>query len=449
MINTLGKIANPAETFSSLQKDKTSQCVYLEFDHAQHYDTGDHLAIGVLCYLDEHSFRAALSSDIKSLRLAVAQQSSSSSARQDYDDLLVSLGLDEINLMEPMKLDRVHIPKPWGQEIWYTGIEKRGICSVQSVPLPWLLDTFGSLLSGTDSLTPILLKQLDPLPDEIYGDLYFELHEEKREVYVVTHVAKSAWPDSVGKIRYGFSQNKISEYDDPKAFRQAYLKAVRAYQKVRNKIDEILDDEKLKHQLDLDEPVPVSTLRRWQREIDPHLRQQEDSLRKAMNSFSALKDLHVGDVVAVHPHTPHSLQHGVRVIEFQTPHYERYILSFAQKVVTQDHWDTEKALAQVKFDRIDPSDPVNTLSTEGESIIADFEEFTASGILLKAGMEWTLNVETYCLVIGVQGSARIGSHTLQPEEGFYIPALSMPLTIFNDSRAATTFLMAKPGTASS
>lgn len=445
MINSLGKIDNPANAISALRDSNMAHCVHLEIDHIQHYFSGDELAIGVLCYVDENSFRATMSSDIESLQEAVAGQSNAS-PRKSYENLLLRLALPDIDLAAPMKLDRIHIPKPWGQEIWYTGIEERGVCGIQTIPLPWLLDVFGALLTGTNDLTPILLKILDPLPDEVYGDLYFELHNEKREVYVVTHVDNRAWPDSVGKIRYGFSQAKISEYADAQTFKQAYLEAVEAYHQVRKQIDARLDRLRSKHQVGKNDIVPVATRKQWQKEIDPHLLRREDLLRKAMNSFSALRDLNPGDVVQVHPHTPHSLQHGVRVIEFQTPHYERYILSFAQKVVTQDHWDTEKALAQVQLDEADHAEMEITDASASnlESIIADFDEFTATRILLKPGMNWTLNAESYCLVIGVQGTAMIGRRTMQPEDGYYISAPSLPVSICNDSSVAATFLIARP-----
>jgi hypothetical protein len=445
MINSLGKIDNPADAISALRDSNKAHCVHLEIDHIQHYFSGKKLTIGVLCYVDENSFRATMSSDIESLREAVTQQPNAS-PRKSYENLLMRLALPDIDLAAPMKLDRIHIPKPWGQEIWYTGIEQRGVCGIQTIPLPWLLDVFGALLTGTNDVTPILLKILDPLPDEIYGDLYFELHNEKREVYVVTHVDNRAWPDSVGKIRYGFSQAKISEYADAQTFKQAYLEAVEAYHQVRKQIDARLDRLRSNHQVGKNDIVPVAIRKQWQREIDPHLLKREEVLRKAMNSFSALRDLRPGDVVQVHPHTPHSLQHGVRVIEFQTPHYERYILSFAQKVVTQDHWDTEKALDQVQLEAagIAEIEITDAGAADLEPIIADFEEFTATRILLKPGMNWTLNAETYCLVIGVQGTATIGNDSMQPEDGYYIAAPSQPVSICNNSSVAATFLVARP-----
>jgi hypothetical protein len=443
MINSLGKIDNPVNVISALRDSNKACCVHLEIDHTQHYFSGDQLTIGVLCYVDKTSFRTTMSTDIKSLQEAVAKQSDAS-PRKSYENLLVSLTLPDIDLAAPMKLDRIHIPKPWGQEIWYTGIEQRGVCGVQTIPLPWLLDVFGRLLTGTNELTPILLKILDPLPDEIYGDLYFELHSEKREVYVVTHVDNRAWPDSIGKIRYGFSQVKISEYADAQTFKQAYLEAVEAYHQVREQIDARLDTVRSNHQVGKNDIVPVATRAQWQKEVEPHLIEREQVLREAMNSFSALQDLRQGDIVQVHPHTPHSLQHGVRVIEFQTPHYERYILSFAQKVVTQTYWDTEKALDHVKLDSNIEIEQANTNATNVKSVIADFEEFTATRILLKPGLSWTLNVGTYCLVIGVQGTVTIGNHPMQPEDGYYIAEPSQPVSICNSSSVTATFLIATP-----
>src|SRR5690606_9372855 len=72
--------------------------------------------------------------------------------------------------------------------------------------------------------------------------------------------------------------------------------------------------------------------------------------RQAMNDFAHVVPLKVGDVVKVDCLIPHGLQHGVRAVEFQTPVYERKILSFAQKVLTQNHWDTDKAVQLMRLD---------------------------------------------------------------------------------------------------
>ena len=103
-----------------------------------------------------------------------------------------------INLFRPLCLKPIAIAKPWGQEIWYTGIEVRGQSLVEAAvggfttPLPWLLSLAPMRFAGGADKSLCLLKVLDPLPDEVYGDLYFEMHEQKREVYVVTHLDQTA-----------------------------------------------------------------------------------------------------------------------------------------------------------------------------------------------------------------------------------------------------------------
>ena len=69
-----------------------------------------------------------------------------------------------------------------------------------------------------------------------------------------------------------------------------------------------------------------------------------------MDGFTSIKELRLGDVIKVPTWTPHSPQHGIRVIEFQTPTYERYIISFEQRVLTQEHWDSEHAIAHMTLD---------------------------------------------------------------------------------------------------
>ncbi len=96
-----------------------------------------------------------------------------------------TLGIAVLNFSAPLRLQPVHIPKPWGQEIWYTGIEARGVSLVISetgiTPLPWVIALDSQRILGAHEQLN-LLKILDPLPDEVFGDLYFELHEKKREV---------------------------------------------------------------------------------------------------------------------------------------------------------------------------------------------------------------------------------------------------------------------------
>ena len=46
----------------------------------------------------------------------------------------------------------------------------------------------------------ILLKTLNPVAEKTIGDLYYELHEKKWEVYIVTEIDKTAWPSGKGII---------------------------------------------------------------------------------------------------------------------------------------------------------------------------------------------------------------------------------------------------------
>ena len=440
MIRSLGKTANPANTISSLLDGGSETCVTFEFDHIQYYSKGLKIPVGVVCYYNEHELRAAFTTELDSLEKAAAKQSDSAS--HAYNNLLADLELIDINLHAPLKLDTTLIPKPWGQEIWYTGIEERGICRIQKIPLPWILEVFASIITGTQDLTPILLKILDPSPHEIYGDLYFELHRKKREVYVVTHIDKCAWPDSIGKIRFGFRPDKVNSYADEQQFKDAYLASVEEYQQVRDKIDAKLDELRSNAQVGEDEIVPMETIIEWHREIDPALAAQENKFRNAMNEFTAQRNLNVGDVVHVNPYIPHSLQHGIRVIEFQTPHYERYILSFAQKVLTQNHWDTKKALDKVQLN-LEKEPEIQQIS-EAESLIADFEEFKATRIVLQPGTDKVIDIDTYCLVVGVEGTLKLGKQRLDPEDGYYIPACANSVTIRNTSPSPATLLIAQP-----
>ena len=169
------------------------------------------------------------------------------------------------NLDQALILSPIAIGKPWGQEIWYTGVEARGQSGFSdgafSVPIPWLLALLPKRLLGAEQTSLNLLKILDPLPEPVYGDLYFELHEEKQEVYVVTHVDSQSWPDGEGGIRFGFEPNVLDEFDGPDEFRQAYLQAVQNYEQIRRQIDKIFDQRRREQGLDLNQPVETDLLK--------------------------------------------------------------------------------------------------------------------------------------------------------------------------------------------
>lgn len=366
------------------------------------------------------------------------------------EDLLQDLPAPLVALDKPISLRPIAIAKPWGQEIWYTGIEQRGVAEVgepdRRVPLPWLLAVAPQRLTG-GAQQPILLKILDPLPEPVFGDLYFELHREKQEVYVVTAIDPHAWPGGEGAIRFGFDTQKRRAFGSDGAFLQAYLAAVREYRSIRKQIDTQIDALRTRDGVGLNEPVAASTLASWLRQIDPALQARESELRVQMESFTSLKPLRVGDVVKVPCLLPHSLQHGVRTVEFQTPVYERLILSFAQKVLTQPEWDTDEAAGVLQLDA-EPSLPFPLLS-EGqgwrEEQIVRFDDFEVRRITLQAHARAPLDVvRGYALGMVVGQPLMLGGNRLRPDDAVLLPTQCQPQILGNDSDAVAYFLLALP-----
>lgn len=379
-------------------------CVCFTYDHAQDYLDGTaSIILHVLVYNAGGNCEALISDRA----LPISESSS-------FQDVAERAGVTPINLARPLPLEPVYIPKPWGQEIWYSGIEERGVSKVNGTPIAWVLDVFGEHLGCTG--VPLLLKILDPLPDENLGDLYFELHEQKVEVYIVTSIDENAWPDGVGRIRYGFNQDLMQTYPSTGAFLDAYKTAVSEYESVRRSIDALAG------------------------KPSDELTSKESELREAMYEFTAMRDLTVGDVVTVSPLVPHSLQHGVRVVEFQTPHYERYILSFGQKVLTQDHWDTAEALDKAITDTIQSDEP--TSIAPGVDVVADFDEFRVTRLRLSPGETLTQAYNGYAMVMGIAGTTTLVDTQIGAEQAFYV-APGDPLTLKNEGASEAVILIAE------
>lgn len=341
------------------------------------------------------------------------------------DELLARGDAPRLALGRPLRLQPIAIAKPWGQEIWYTGIEQRGVSLVGDgqrwLPLSWLLAALPELYGARP---PVLLKILDPLPDELFGDLYFELHQEKREVYVVTGVDRSAWPDGVGAIRYGFDPAVRAGYASDEAFRRDYLGAVADYRRVRLEIDRLLDRRRTEQGIALDAPLPAGRMQQWLEELPAPLRERELELRHVMERYTRLRPLRVGDVVKVPLLTPHSLQHGVRTVEFQTPVYERLILSFGQKVLTQAHWDTERAAELMRLDPAEdePSPVVRRSGAWQEQKIVDFPDFEARRLEFAGADHCELpHLGAGGVAMAVTGSLRLDGMLLEPEQAALLP----------------------------
>ena len=278
--------------------------------------------------------------------------------------------------------------------------------------------------------------------------MYFELHERKREVYVVTHVNQEAWPDGVGAIRYGFSPTRRAQFDDEAAFMAAYRHAVHQYHAVRRTLDQALDTLRRRDGVDLQEPVSAAQTQRWLTELSQETRSQEATLRAQMDNFTALRPLRVGDVVAVPLRTPHALQHGVRTVEFQTPEYERKILSFAQKVLTQDHWDTEEALALACIQT--PTDQPFPLLHDAEGVrveqIVTFDDFIVQRVHLAPGAQCRVGMsgQQHAVCMTVTGTVQVGGLLRREEEAALVPAAMQGIDLSNETGCPAVCLVSLP-----
>ena len=376
--------------------EETSSSVIFSYSFEQYYlPEQSHLQLLACVSLTRTDVGIQVFAGVIKASQITAQLSTLEANAESLKALVEGCGGAWINLLQPLCLKPIAIAKPWGQEIWYTGIEARGQSLVEAsvgaltTPLPWLLSLAPKRFTGGLEKALCLLKVLDPLPDEVYGDLYFEMHEQKREVYVVTRVDQMAWPDKRGAIRFGFNQSLRKKLGD-EAFKLAYLEAVSAYELVRREIDIRFDRQREHAGFALNEPLDAQTLKSWHELLPTTLQERELMLRRAMESFTAMKPLQLGDVVKVPCFTPHALQHGVRTVEFQTPVYERKILSFGQKVLTQSHWDTERALQLMSLQEPESESLLLIDQQDGCRIeqVVRFDDFEVLRI--------TLEVETIC-----------------------------------------------------
>ena len=419
--------------------------------HRQYYLAGEPLiSLFVLVLPAAHGGQLLISDRVARARELVRGLSAQSLGGADLIEIAEALEAPVLAPAGGIKLLPVEIGKPWGREIWYTGIEARGQSRVTdgrfSVPLPWLLALGSESLLDAGAREPNLLKILDPLPEEVFGDLYFELHEAKREVYVVTAVDRDAWPDGTGAIRYGFDQQKRRAAGSDDAFRAKYLAAVKDYEAVRRDIDALLDDRRRREGVALDAPVPAAQLKQWLQDVSPQLRDREQAARATMNAFTHMRPLAVGDVVRVSCLTPHALQHGVRTVEFQTPVYERKILNFAQKVLTQDHWDTEEAVALMNLEP-EPAAPLPVIDSGDfgslEQVVA-FDDFRAYRLTLTPGQSYALDGDHYKVVMAVQGTLLAANCRLAAEEAALVPRSCVDSRVVNNGSGTAVCLIALP-----
>ena len=355
-------------------------------------------------------------------------------------ELLDHPKLQDLTPNRAFKLSPVHIPKPWGQEIWFTGIEERGVCQIEltdgkPVILPILLAALGKGATSNPASSPILLKILDPKPNPRTGSLYFELHQEKQEVYIVSKVDPSAWPSGKGRMKYGLNQRERLKFSKQDEFKETFKRLCLDFEACRSEIEVEWDKKRLQEGLAPKDPIPEPLLETWYSSLPPDLVQKESELQKKLDQLTGWIDLTVGDVVKVQRTVPHSLQYGITVIEFQTPVYERFIITFNQKVLTQDHWDVEAAFDIMTIE--EPTPQTLKKIAENDSVLLEeavcFESFDVIRVSQKK-TEYTLDLSDFghAIIFALKGRLQvngISKLTLEMGEACFIPAALRKLSV--------------------
>ena len=262
---------------------------------------------------------------------------------------------------DPCALRPATVAKPWGREVWYSGVEARGesgVCTQAGVvPLSQYLGERGR------TKPVILLKTLQAST----GNLYLEVHETKSEVYVVDRI------DGRGRMLLGPRPEVLARLGEA-AFRSAVRKAAGQAEAGEASIE-------------------------------------------AVQSLMNPVDLRPGDAVTIPLGVPHSLLKGVHVIEFQTPVFERKVLAASQPVLTQQGWDIDAAVAAMDL-AVQPS--VESPKGDGVEVIARAPDFRVTRYRFASG--GSFGVPPWSLGWVVHGELRCRDRCFQARTAFLAPA---------------------------
>jgi len=323
-----------------------------------------------------------------------------------------------VPLTAPVRLLPVTVPKPWGREYWFTGVEPHresrvAVCGGE-LTLRAYLSLAPEALCG--ARLPVLMKYLEPRPVPFIGDLYFEVHDSKHEVYVVTDVNRSAHPDGIGAVRLGVDQALRDAMADDARFRRAFLEALHRFEACRLASDAGTGDPRA-----------------------------EAAARSRVLAFTRSVPVRPGDVVTVPAGYPHALQHGVRVVEIQTPNHQRSIVYATQRVVTQPRWDSAAAVARMRLETPPVSTP--TVAAGGAMArLAEFPDFTVCRLRLPPRTCWTDEASRpYAICLATRGPVFLGNRALRlgTGEAAFVPGSAGPVSAV--SAGPGELLLALPG----
>ena len=267
-----------------------------------------------------------------------------------------------------------------------------------------------------------------------------------------------AWPSGKGEILAGLNPEVISRYRErygenwSEPCLRDFQEQIREYEIIRRELDQLLD--RLKKEVGLSESEAISPeqMTELEQKLPEDLRQKEKELRQKAYAYIGRVSVEVGDVVTFPALQVHSLQHGIRVIEFQTPHYERLIVMFAQKVLTQNHWDTDRAMDLINTEPYRLPEPQLLTEEDGylEERIVDFPDFSSERIRMDENISRKFQCEgRYHLIICVKGKLRLESQSgssleLLPEEAVFLPASTSFYRVTNSGADSMIFLRAVP-----
>ena len=174
---------------------------------------------------------------------------------------------------------------------------------------------------------------------------------------------------------------------------------------------------------------------------------QEKELRAHMDSFTSILPVKVGDIIKIPLLTPHGLLHGVKVVEFQNPVYERLILSFNQKTLTQNHWDTQEAL-NIMTELVEPFPQLKVTKKDSDHIVEEvavFEDFKVLRLTLTSKSSCKLSMgNDYNLLLVIEGSIRCNGTVASKEAGLFLPASQKNIDIQNINTNQSIVLLASP-----
>ncbi|MCB1691971.1 MAG: hypothetical protein KDI19_04350, partial [Pseudomonadales bacterium] len=144
MITSSGKLNDPGRVIGALEE---GQAVHFSVTHECFYEEG--------CPVVE--LEAVFERRGSRIIGIVSDKPLDASGAGNLEQVAVQSGVTPFELGSPLPLETIRIPKPWGAEIWYSGIEKRGVCSAGGVPLTWLIAATGDVLLGGPESAPLLL----------------------------------------------------------------------------------------------------------------------------------------------------------------------------------------------------------------------------------------------------------------------------------------------------